>query len=139
MSDDKRLRLVRRLSEMEGCRELQRQRDYAQAVQRQQQANGHLAHIEALIAAAGTSPAHDRAALASAAQLRALLAPARDTAEASAQQAAEGRARAESDLEASRARGRRLGEFEADTRRARTATALAREADARPGHRGRKP
>lgn len=138
MTDDKRLRLVRRLSAMEGRRELQRQRDYAQALQRQQQANGHLAHIEALIAAAGTSPSQDRAALVSAAQLRALLSPARDAAEASARQAAEGRARAESDLETSRARKRRLGEFEADTRRARAETARAREADARPGHRGRR-
>jgi len=128
-----RIRRLARLQAMGDSAARTSERAFAQAIADAANAAARLSHIEGLIlTAAPLAIAGNGAALAAAAQLRALLLPAAEMAESRLHSAVANRSDAEARLVQSRARSRRLAEIVQEARTASTRHARQAEVEARP-------
>ncbi len=128
-----RVRRLARLQAMGDSASRTSERAFARAIAEAANAAAQLSHIEGLIlTAAPLNIANSGAGLAAAAQLRALLLPAFEMAEARLHAAVARRTDAETRLAHSRARSRRLGEIVHEARTAAARQAEQAEAEARP-------
>lgn len=128
-----RMRRLARLQALEDNAARTRERAFAKAIAEAANAAARLSHIEGLIRTAAPLAVADKGGgLAAAAQLRALLLPAAEMAEARLHSAVALRSDAETRLAHSRARGRRLAEIVGEARATATRHAEQAEVEARP-------
>lgn len=134
MTDSRtRVRRLARLQAMGDSAARSSERAFANAIAEAANAAAQLSHIEGLIlTAAPLTIASSAAGLAAAAQLRALLLPAAEMAEARLLSAVVQKSDAEARLAHSRARSRRLAEIVHEARAAETRHAEQAEIEARP-------
>lgn len=139
--NDSRARVLRlaRLQAMADNAARSSERAFARAIAEAASTAARLSHIEGLIlTTAPLAKGGNAADLCAAAQLRALLVPAAELAEARLLAAVAERAQAEARLAHSRARSRRLAEIVAEARAATTRLAEQAEIEMRPIPRSRK-